>query len=47
MSVDVKLKTYINFSKENSYKDLKFKVGDYMKISNYKNNFARLRSKLV
>ena len=35
--VDVKSKTYINFNKENNYKDLKLKVGDYVRISKYKN----------
>ena len=31
--VDVKPETYINFHKENNYKDLKFKVGDYVRMS--------------
>ena len=35
--VDIKLKTYINFTKENNYKDPKFKVDDYVRISKYKN----------
>ena len=39
--VDVKSKTYINFNKENHYKDPKFKVSDYMRISKYKNIFAK------
>ena len=39
--VDVKSKTYINFDKENNYKDLKIKVGGYVTISKYKNIFAK------
>ena len=39
--VDVKSKTYINFNKENYYKDPKFKVSDYMRISKYKNIFTK------
>ena len=38
---DVKSKAYINFNKENNYKDPKFKVFDYMRISKYKNIFAK------
>ena len=30
--VDVKSKTYINFSLENNYKNTRFKVGDYQNI---------------
>ena len=33
--VDIKLKTCINVNKENNYKDLKFKVGYYVRISKY------------
>ena len=39
--VDVKSKTYINFNKENYYKDPKFKIGDYVIISECKNIFAK------
>ena len=37
--VDVKDNTYITFSKENNNKDLRFKTGDYVGISKYKNIF--------
>ena len=33
--------TYIDFSKEVNDKDPKFKVGDHVRISKYKNTFAR------
>ena len=39
--VDVKDNTYINTNKEINYKDPKFKVGDYVRISKYKNIFAK------
>ena len=39
--IDVKDNTYINTSKESNNKDPKFKVGDYVKISKYKNIFAK------
>ena len=35
--VDVKDNTYIDFKKEVNDKDPKFKVGDYVRISKYKN----------
>ena len=38
--VDVKDNTYIDFKKEVNTKDLKFKVGDNIRISKYKNLFA-------
>ena len=38
---DVKLSTYIDSSKEINDKDLNFKVGDGVKISKYKNIFAK------
>ena len=38
---DVKVNTYIDFKKEVNDKDLKFKVGDYVRISKYKNIFAK------
>ena len=39
--VDVKGNTCINFEKEINNKDPKFKVGDYVRISKYKNIFAK------
>ena len=39
--VDVKDNTDINFEKQMNNKDLKFKVGDYVRISNCKNIFAK------
>ena len=40
-SVDVKDNTYIDFSKEVNNKDPKFKVDDHVRISKYKNIFAK------
>ena len=40
-AVDVKLSTYIEFSKGISDKDPKFKVGDIVRISKYKDIFAK------
>ena len=39
--VDVEDNTYINFNKEVNDKDAKFKVGDHVRISKYKNIFAK------
>ena len=39
--VDVKDNTYIDFEKEVNDKDPKFKVGDYVRISKYKNIFDK------
>ena len=39
--VDFKDNTYIDFKKEVNDKDLKFKVGDNVRISKYKNIFAK------
>ena len=39
--VYVKDNTYINFKKEVNDKDPKFKVGDHVRISKYKNIFAK------
>ena len=39
--VDVKSSTCIDFNKENNKEDPKFKVGDHVKISMYKNIFAK------
>ena len=38
--VDVKGNTYTGFKKEVNDKDPKFKIGDYARISKYKNIFA-------
>ena len=38
---DLKLSAYIDFSKEINEKDPKFKIGDTVKISKYKNIFAK------
>ena len=40
-SVDVKTNTYIDSSKEINNKDPKFKIGDIVRISKYKNIFAK------
>ena len=39
--VDVKSSTYIDSSKEINDKDLKFKIGDLVRISKYKDIFAK------
>ena len=39
--IDVKNNTYINIDKEINDKDPKFKVGNHVKISKYKNIFAK------
>ena len=39
--VDVKSSTYINSSKEISDENPKFKIGDNVRKSKYKNNFAK------
>ena len=39
--VDVKGNTYIDFGKEVDNKDPKFKVGDHVRLSKYKNIFAK------
>ena len=39
--IDVKDNTYINTDKETNDKDPKFKVGDRVRISKYKNIFAK------
>ena len=39
--VDVKDNTYTDFKKEINDKDPKFKVGDHVRISRYKNIFAK------
>ena len=39
--VDVKDNTYIDFKKEVNDRDPKFKVGDHVRISKYKNIFAK------
>ena len=39
--IDVKDNTHIHFKKEVNDKDPKFKVGDHVRISKYKNIFAK------
>ena len=39
--IDVKNNTYINIGKEVNDKDPKFQVGDYVRISKYKNIFVK------
>ena len=39
--VEVKNNTYINFGKEVNDKDPRFQVGDHVRISKYKNIFAK------
>ena len=39
--IDVKDNTYIDFGKEVNDRDPKFKVGDHVRISKYKNIFAK------
>ena len=39
--IDVKYNTYIEFGKEVDHNDPKFKVGDCVRISKYKNIFAK------
>ena len=39
--IDVKDNTYIDFGKEVNANDPKFKVGDHVRISKYKNIFAK------
>ena len=39
--VEVISSRYIDYSIENNAKDLKFKVGDYVRISKYKTFFAK------
>ena len=39
--VDVKPSTYIDSSKEINYQDPKFKIGDIVRISKYKNIFTK------
>ena len=39
--VDIKDNTYVDFKKEVNDKDPKFNVGDYVRISKYRNIFAK------
>ena len=39
--IDVKDNTYINIDKETNNKDPKFKIGDHIRISKYKNIFTK------
>ena len=38
--IDVKSNSYVEYSVDSTEKDPKFKVGDHVRISNYKNIFA-------
>ena len=38
--INVKSRTYIDSSKKNNDKDSKFKIGDIVRISKYKNSFS-------
>ena len=40
--VDVKSNTYTESSKEIDNKNLKFKIGDTVRISRYKNSFTKV-----
>ena len=40
--IDIKYNTYINIDKEINDKDPKFKVADHVRISEYKNIFAKV-----
>ena len=40
--IDVKLTTHIDFDKKNNKENPEFKVGDHVRISNYKNIFAKV-----
>ena len=44
--IDVKNNTYINVGKEVNDKEPKYKVGDHVRISKYKNFFAKGHIKL-
>lgn len=44
--VDVKSGTYIKFDVENHNKDPKIKAGDYMRISKYRNIFAKVQTQI-
>ena len=39
--VDVNPSTYFDFYKENNKEDLKFELGDHIRISKYKSIFAK------
>ena len=39
--VVVKLRTCVDFTKENNEKDPKFKIGDHVRMSKYRNIFAK------
>ena len=41
--INIKSSTYIAFDVENNDKDLKFKIGDHVRISKYKNIFAKVK----
>ena len=39
--IDVKSNSYAKYNVDSSNKDLKFKMGDHVRISKYKNIFAK------
>ena len=39
--IDVKYNSYAEYSVESNEKDTKFKIGDHVRISKYKNIFAK------
>ena len=42
--VDLKFSSYLDFSMENNDKNPEFKINDYVRISKYKNIFAKCYS---
>ena len=40
--VDVNCSTYVDFGEDNNDKNRKFKVGDYVRISKFKNIFEKV-----
>ena len=41
--INIKSSTYIAFDVENNDKDLKFKIGDHVRISKYKNILQKVK----
>ena len=39
--IDVTSDSYVEYNEDSNRKDSKFKVGDYVRISKYKNIFAK------
>ena len=44
---DVRSDSYAEYNEDSNEKDRKFKLGDHVRISKYKNNFTSIRAKLV